>query len=97
MREAGVQVNDELKIHAKHPTINDHSLYFTSSNVRIVLSLLGIFSYFPFRTPTHVDLDESPVLVLTSDGPQWNPHSYSYTRNEENMLDWEGNMVEPKD
>ena len=27
----------------------------------------------------------------------WNPHCYSYAQNEENMLDWEGNMVERKD
>ena len=33
---------------------------------------------------------------MTSDGP-WNPHPDVYARNEENMMDWEGNMVELKD
>jgi hypothetical protein len=34
---------------------------------------------------------------MTPDGSSWNPHSDVYARNEENMLDWNGHMVEPKD
>jgi len=36
------------------------------------------------------------VFLLTPDNDNWNPHADAYARNEENMLDWEGNMVEPK-
>jgi len=36
------------------------------------------------------------VLILTPDG-KWDPHSDVYARNEENMTDWEGHIVEPKD
>ena len=35
------------------------------------------------------------VYLLTPS--RWNPHCDSYAQNEENMLDWEGNMVERKD
>ena len=34
--------------------------------------------------------------ILTLDG-QGNPHSDAYAKNKENMLDWEGNMVERRD
>ena len=33
--------------------------------------------------------------MLTPDG-NWDPHSDAYAQNEENMLDWEGNMIEKK-
>ena len=33
------------------------------------------------------------VILLTPEGV-WNPHSDAYARNEEHMLDWEGNMIE---
>ncbi len=35
------------------------------------------------------------VYLLTPS--KWNPHSDAYATNEENMLDWEGNMVEKRD
>ena len=41
-----------------------------------------------------VEFDDN-VVALMSDG-HWNPHSDVYARNEEQMVDWEGNMVEPK-
>ena len=47
--------------------------------------------------PTRYELDNADMLVLTPEGPTWNPHDSSYADNEENMLDWRGDMVEPKD
>ena len=67
-REAGIEVNDTPKIQVKYPTIHDHSIHFPSSGVRITLSLNGIFSYFPCRTTTRIELDESDVLTMTPDG-----------------------------
>lgn len=99
MREAGVRVNDVPKIHARDPTFDDHSLYFPQSTLRIPLSLWGVFSYFPCRKPTIQELeniDDDNIILATPDGP-WNPHSDVYARNEENMLDWEGNIVAPRD
>jgi hypothetical protein len=62
--------------------------------MKIPLALWGIFSYFPTRAPMNDQLDAcDDVYLLTSNGV-WNPHSNAYSRNEENMLDWEGNMVE---
>ena len=95
MREAGIRVNDTPKIQVRDPTEEDHSIFSPSDNVRIPLSLWGVFSYFPSRMPTRAELLECDVLVLTPKG-SWNPHSDLYARNEENMMDWEGQMVEKK-
>lgn len=97
MREAGVIVNEVAKIHVTEPTVEDHSIYFPVRGRRIPLALWGIFSYFPTRKPTMNEL-EAPgeVLKLTPDAHDWNPHSDVFARNEENMVDWEGNMIEAK-
>jgi hypothetical protein len=97
LREAGITVNDVPKIQVDTPSLEHHSLYFPAADLRIPLALWGIFSYFPCRSPTDKELDECDVVLLTPDQPEWNPHSDVYARNEENMLDWEGNMVETKD
>ena len=94
MREAGLTVNDTAKIHVHDPDVTDHSIFFPNVSLRIPLSLWGIFSYFPTSKPTLVDLQENDenILLLTPDGP-WNPHSDTFARNEENLTDWEGNIV----
>ena len=98
LREAGVEVNDVPKIQVMDPTEKDHAMWFPEAQVRIPLSLWGIFSYFPSRKPTVTELQETEdILVLTPEGQKWDPHDDSYARNEESMLDWEGNMVAPKD
>lgn len=97
MREARIQGNEAPKIHVDNPTVNDHSLFFPGAETRIALLLWGICSYFPCRIPIRTELEENRVLLMTPDGSSWNPHSDVYARNEENMLDWEGRIVEPKD
>jgi hypothetical protein len=96
MREAGIKVNDCPKIHVNDPSVDDHAIIFEETGFRIPLSLWGVFSYFPTIKPTvddHDSLDE--VYSLTPS--KWNPHSDVYARNEENMIDWEGNLTEKRD
>ena len=94
MREAGIVVNDVPKIHVEDPQVEHHSLYFKKENVRIPLSLNGVFSYFPTSKPTEEDLEQCEnILLLTPNGP-WNPHCDAYAHNEESMVDFEGNMIE---
>ena len=81
LREAGLEVNDTPKKQVKDPTIHDHSIYFPSSDVRITLSLNGIFSYFPCPMHTRIELDESDVLTITPDGHSWDLHCGAYTDN----------------
>ena len=66
MREAGVIVKDTPKIHIDMPTKEDHFIYFKDEDLRIPLSLHGIFSYFPSRSPTTKDISNGvEVLHLT--------------------------------
>ena len=62
------------------------------------LKLNGIFSYFPSHKPSDSMLNDESinVLLLTPEGP-WNPHSDVYSRNEDGMLDYDGNMVDKKE
>ncbi len=94
MREAGIVVNDTPKIHMNDPTVEDHSIYFEETNFRIPMALWGTFSYFPTRAPTNDELDACDDVYLLTPNGIWNPHSDSYSKNEEMMTDWEGNMVE---
>ena len=91
-------VNEAPKIQVDNPSIENHLIYFPNDSSRIPLSLWGIFSCFPCRCPTNLELNEcNNVQLMTPDGSRWNPHSDVYARNEENMLDWEGQLVEKKD
>jgi hypothetical protein len=87
MREAGIVVNDTPKIHMKNPTIEDHSLYFEETSFRIPMALWGTFSYFPTRAPTNDELAACNNVYLLTPNSIWNPHSDSYSRNEEMMTD----------
>jgi hypothetical protein len=95
LRQAGLQLNDTPKIQVDDPTIEEHSILFTETGFRIPLSLWGTFSYFPSSKPTATEMQESEnIYMLTND--RFDPHDDSFAANEENMLDWEGNMIEKK-
>ena len=96
IREEGIQVNDTPKIQVNDPTTSDHSIYFPETGFRIPLSLWGVFSYFPSSKLTAQTLEETEEVYLLTPS-RWNPHCDTYAQNEENMLDWEGDMVERKD
>ena len=91
LREAGITINEVLKIHVSSPTKEHYSIMFQETNFQISLSLYGTFSYFPTSKPSTKDLEEpDDVYVLTP--TTWNPHSDAYVINEESMLEWEGHM-----
>ena len=96
MREAGIRVNDTPKIQTSNPTEEDHSIYFPESEFRIPLSLWGMFSYFVTAKPTAEQMIETEEVYLITPN-RMNPHCDAYATNEENMLDWEGNMIQRKD
>lgn len=96
MREAGITVNDRPKIQTTNPSEDDHAIVFKETGLRIPLALWGVFSYFTTSKPTLDECENTEdVYVLTP--PQWDPHSDVYARNEENILDWEGNIVPERD
>ena len=91
LREAGIEVNDVPKIHMDDPDEMAHSLFFTETNLRIPLSLWGIFSYLPVSKPSEDELTSNDDVYLLTPS-RWNPHSSAYASNESNMLDWQGNI-----
>ena len=96
LREAGVKVNKTPKIQVKDPDEDDHAIIFPETKFRILLSLWGIFSYFPMCKPTQdIMVDPPDVYLLTP--TTWNPHLDAYSFNKQLMLDWEGNMKPKRD
>ena len=85
MREAGIEVSEVAKIHVSDPSVSDHSIYFKDHDLRIRLALWGIFSYFPSWKPTEQDMAYCELILLSPDGPEWNPHSDVFARNKEKV------------
>ena len=96
VREAGVKLKETPKIQVDDPSEEDHAIFFPETGLRIPLSLWGTFSYFPSTKPTKDELDNSDNVYLLTPS-QWNPHTDAYARNEESMLNWEGNMKPVKE
>ena len=92
MREAGVVVNDTPKIQTENPTVSSHSIHFPETDLRVPLSLWGVFSYFPTSKPSLLKLQQSENVYLLTP-TTWDPHSLSYARNEAAMLDCNGEMA----
>ena len=63
--------------------------------MRMHLSLHGIFSYFNSTKPTAQFLNDCEDIYLLTPC-RWNPHDSAYQQNEEQMLDWKGNLSDPK-
>ena len=89
-------MNERAKIHTDDPMADDHSITFPTTGLRIPLQLFGIFSYFSTTRPTEDDmLAGHDVYVMTPE--KRNPHSDAYEQNEASIVDWEGNIKQPKD
>ena len=95
MREVGITVNDVAKIHLKNPTSEDHCILFEDNSFKIPLLLRGTFSYFDSAKPSKdLMLNCEEVYLLTP--TNWDPHTPVHSQNESNMVDWKGDVVEPK-
>ena len=93
--KAGIEVSYVPQIHIDNPMIKQHYLFFVDIYLHIPLSLYVIFSYFIYKKNTRRQgvLEDENALIMTPSG-QWQPHSYVYVTNEENMLDWEGTVID---
>ena len=86
-------MNDTAKIHITNPTVENHSVFFPKTKLRIHLSLYGVFSYFPTHNSTTKDLLKGEKIIIMPEGPTWNPHSEHFSLNEDSYLDWNGEMI----
>ena len=58
MREAGLEVDEQAKIHAKDASKNNHSVYSHEIGLSIALQLDGIFSIFKTRKLSNEEITE---------------------------------------
>ena len=97
IRLAGAQVNEEPKCLAHTPTVDHHSISWSSNNydsvdLRIPLQLHGTISYLPTRIPTTSEINDGLHYFLSPNRPDWDPHTEIYASQEHGMLDQYGEM-----
>ena len=99
MWEAGREVNDVPMIHIwDEVTRESHSIILPQVDLRIPLWISGVFSYFDSRSLTDKEIEycETMDLVLvTSDSKFWYPHCNLYSEQEENFLNFRGELKHP--
>ena len=95
LREAGVIFDECPKSQAEHPTVENHSLFFPESDLRIHLELNGTFSSFTTRRPTEDELENCDKIFITPDSASWDPYSTHFSENEAAMLGSEGQLLRP--
>jgi hypothetical protein len=80
------------------PTREDHAIVIPYGNYMIPLELHGITSYFPTRTPSQEEAIRLKVngdyLELTSDSPEWDPHSSMFNELERTLMDRYGELMD---
>ena len=95
LRMNDIQIDECPKFLAQNPTNDSHSIYFPQQDFRIALDLRGVTQFFPTRTPSVAEYKDCPHHLryeMTYDVPDWNPHSLTFGRQEENMVDQFGNL-----
>jgi len=90
IRMNDIKVFDCPKFLIENPKDIDHTLTLPSGNgedYSIPLSLNGVTSYFPTRKPTQAEYDkaedEGSTVDLTYDSPEWEPHSETFSNQED--------------
>ena len=67
VRESGNQINECPKIQTSDPSIDHHSMYIPSCELRIPFKLLNTFSYIETRKPTTGELETCDKVFITPD------------------------------
>ena len=93
LREERTEVHEWMNIQVKNLTMDNPLIYFPETGFRILMSLLGTFSYFnTSRTIPKLITEMEEVYIITPS--VCNTQCDTYAENEEIMIDWEGNMIE---
>ena len=70
VRESGVVINYKPKIHVSNPSLDDYAIIFVKENMRILLKLNGIFSYFETTTPIPEQVRNCGEVFLITPDPE---------------------------
>ena len=97
VREASLFLDETPKFQSTELSRNNHTIFDDETGMRIHLQLNGTFSYFPTRSLTldeQLNWDDYPVVYLTPDSTQWDPHATHYADAEAAMIDNCGDIVD---
>ena len=103
MREAGLCVNDVLRIHTRREKLCDETYCIAAKeedkrvNLKIKLQLDGIFSYFDTRKLTAEevrDCDYIETLHLCPDVKEWDPYDESFAERKEQLMDGRSDLAD---
>ena len=98
VRRQGNIVNDVPKIQVLNPSELDHCLILDNERINIPLRLHGTMSYFQTRKPSIDEYEEAVasdmVVDLNMNELDWDPMNPCYAQEEDNMLDFEGKIIE---
>ena len=92
MRLAGLIVNECPKFLSRNPSIEDHSIYFAETDIRLPLTLSGTTSYLPTSELSKGEAMDLDILELTPQVEVWDPHSNVYQDQEYSMTDYRGQI-----
>ena len=99
LRVNDVEVNERPKFLTRYPTDSSHVIIVPSEGcevrLTIPLSLKGVTSYFPTRKPTREEYERASTrFELTSEAPEWNPHTNLFSDQEEALVDDSGILLD---
>ena len=96
VREASLFLDETPKFQSTALSMENHTIHDEKTGLRIHLQLNGTFSYFESRSLTGEEMEtweNYPVVYLTPDSDQWDPHAASFADAEAAMLDSNGEIV----
>jgi hypothetical protein len=96
VREASLFLDETPKFQSTDVSLENHTIYDEVTGLRIHLQLNGTFSYFVSRSLTLEEQEHwenYPVVHLTPDSDQWDPHALHFAEAEAAMLDSSGEIV----
>ena len=101
LRVNDIEVNERPKFLTHSPTDSSHVIIVPSEGcdvrLTIPLSLKGLTSYFPTRKPTMEEYKRASTrFELTSEAPEWNPHTNLFSDQEEALVDDSGMYAQPE-
>ena len=97
MREAGLEVDEQAKIHTPQPSKENHSVYCKKINLIIPLKIEGIFSVFETRQLNATEIAETgeyDIVFISPDTDSWNPNCETWGDQEDFMLDQDGDIIQ---
>jgi len=99
IREASLFLDETPKFQSTDASLDNHCIYDEVTGLRIHLQLHGTFSYFATRALNDEEManwENYPVVNLTPNSDNWDPHSLHFADAEASMMDCNGEIVDQR-